>query len=157
MVANPHPLRSLAWNQLPSPLLSKPTPCPHPPPWPSTIYNDDVNNSSLLDLEHSTSTKSTYVEWWKFWINRWILKTIRNSITWTLVDSSDEEFRHIYPVDEKTHTVLTCLMSNLTLRGLDVWIPSRALSWTRCLNTISGACKARKARQNNYEIFQWVQ
>jgi hypothetical protein len=37
---------------LPSPLLSKRITHPHFPSWPSTIYNNDVNNPGLLDPEH---------------------------------------------------------------------------------------------------------
>jgi hypothetical protein len=50
MVANPHPLWSLAWNQLPFPHLPISL-IPFPPPWPILNNNNDINNFGLLDLE----------------------------------------------------------------------------------------------------------
>ncbi len=35
-------------------LTFQPTPRPHPPPWPSTVYNNDVNNPGLLDPEQES-------------------------------------------------------------------------------------------------------
>jgi hypothetical protein len=55
MVANPHPLWSLAWSQLPSPTFQSPL-TPFPPLWPILYYNDNINNFGLLGPEQVPSS-----------------------------------------------------------------------------------------------------
>jgi hypothetical protein len=59
MVANPRPLWSLAWYELPSPYFPNST-HPLPPFWPILCYNDDVNNFGL-GLEHLCPTKFSLI------------------------------------------------------------------------------------------------
>jgi hypothetical protein len=51
MVANPHPLWSLAWYQLPSPYFPIPAHL-FLPLWHILYYNDDINNFGHLRPEH---------------------------------------------------------------------------------------------------------